>query len=218
MCLGLGLVTYGSFAVAIGTVLVVLALTRQFRALIAVAVMSALPAVLWWAYVTATTGQFFSPETTDFRQFVWVIDGLQDGTLVSLAIKNTGWFLVSFADAQTFLALFLIAVSVGVLAAVTLLRAPNASSATESGEALGLGMRAIGILLPVQIAFIWLMGFYQTRLSWGILATAIVALGMIAALAVPRFDARLARWVNVGGLVLALAWYATWVAIPGPWH
>ncbi|MBV5336368.1 hypothetical protein JZU48_05175, partial [bacterium] len=171
------------------------------------------PALAWWAYVKSTTGGFFSPETTDFRQFIWVIDGLQQGNLISLAVKNTGWFLVSFADAQTFLALFLVTATLGIITAGVLLQPPAGLPPTSANPSLSRSIRAVGILLPLQIAFIWLMGFYQTRLSWGILTTLIVGLA-IERLAGSAWVLR----INVIAIVVAAGWYATWLAIPGPWH
>lgn len=221
LILGAATTVYGLVVVAILSLVVALALTRQLRSALVFLATSAIVPVAWWLLVRFTTGGFFSPETTDFRQFIWVADGLREGTLIELTRENVNWILVSFADAQTFLALALMTV-IGGAYALTALRPDGVTEfrrMTGDGRSLVDAGRALAVLVPVQIIFYFAMGFYQTRLSWGLIISVTVGMAIVAALAGWHLAGSSAlRRLNALGGAAAGTWLVTWILIPGPWH
>lgn len=211
LAMGLGILTYASAVViAAATATALLARRSRTQALALVGGAAALP-VAWVVGVRLTLGSFYSVETVKFRQFVWILDGLEDGTLVVRIRENFDGLLRSFFEGQSLLALV---IAIGVLLLIGFISRVQPSAPQTRLRSLAL---ATGIVLVWYSLFLYAMGFYQTRLSWALIVTVIIAAG--ALLANTRQDtSRSARQVLDSAVVVAvLVWYAAWIAIPEPW-
>ena len=211
LAIGLGILTYASsvvIAVAAATALLMRRSWTQAFALVAGT--AALP-VAWVVGVRLALGSFYSVETDKFRQFVWILDGLEDGTLVVRIRENIDGLLRSFFEGQSLLAL---AIAIGVLLLIGFISRVQPSAPQPHLRTIAL---ATGIVVVWYSLFLYAMGFYQTRLSWALIVTVIIAAG--ALLANTRLGAsRSARRVLDSAVVVAvLIWYAAWIAIPEPW-
>ena len=211
LAIGLGILTYASSVVIAVAAATALVLRRSRAQAVALAAGAAALPVAWVVGVRLTLGSFYSVETDKFRQFVWILDGLDDGTLVLRVRENIDGLLRSFFEGQSLLAL---ALAIGVLLAIGFISRVQPSAPQPHLRSIAL---ATGIVLVWYSLFLYAMGFYQTRLSWALIVTVTIAAG--ALLANTRQGAtRLARRVLDASVVIAvLVWYAAWIAIPEPW-
>jgi hypothetical protein len=209
--IGLGVLSYASAVViAIATVTALL-MRRHLAQAAALATGTALLPVAWVLGVRATQGSFYSVETEKFRQFVWILDGLSDGTLVTKVRDNIDGLLRSFFEGQTLLALV---IAIGLLLAVGFI---SRVRPTEPSPELRNTAIATAIVLVWYSLFLFAMGFYQTRLTWALITTVIVATSVLLADARRRATATMGRILDASVLITVLVWYVAWVAIPEPW-
>lgn len=211
LLIGLGILAYAAMTIVAVAVAAGFLTRRLWSPAASVLVGSAVLPIMWVGFVVIERGSYYSVETEKFRQFVWVGDALSDGSLVPTLRGNFDALVRTFGDGQTVLALLILATLAIVLGFVVLLRgtAPE-TSATPRAVAFLITMAA-------QIAFLFLMGFYQTRLSWGLIITLAIGLSAVAVSAIGQLSGRLRRLMNAGFVTVAIGWYAIWVAIPIPW-
>lgn len=209
---GVGILAYGSMAVAAISVIIALIVRRKWVQAAAIAAVTALLPLLWVLYVTVVRGSFYSVETEKFRQFVWISDGLADGTIISRIRDNFDWLLGTFADGQTVIALLIIAVAAIAAGSMALLQ-PRQSVGTQWGSSIA----ALCIVVVTQVIFLFAMGFYQTRLTWGLTITLLLGAGFLAVQAAGQQESRVRLAYNLLAALSAVGWYAVWLAIPDPW-
>ena len=211
LAIGLGILAYASSVV----IALVAATAFTFRRRLAATAMllagaAALP-VLWVTGVRVLHGSFYSVETEKFRQFVWVFDGLRDGTLLQLLRANIDDFLRSFFEGQTLLALAIVIIVLGSVAFGSRI-APVAAQGGLRPLAFSVALTAAWFVL-----FLYAMGFYQTRLTWSLIITLLLAALILLANTFISANPRQRRLLTVGSAAIAGAWYVVWLAIPEPW-
>ena len=211
LAIGVGILAYASSVVIALVSASIFALRRQIAsAALLLASTAALP-VLWVLGVRLLHGSFYSVETEKFRQFVWVIDGVREGTLVQSVRDNIDGFLRSFFEGQTLLALAIVIVLLALVAFVSRIT-PPAPQADLRPLAVSLALTASWF-----VVFLYAMGFYQTRLTWSIIVTCLLAALIVFANTFAQAAPRQRRKLTIVALVLGIGWYVTWLAIPEPW-
>lgn len=211
LVIGLGILSYASavvIAIAGATALVVRRNRAQAAALLAGT--AALP-VAWVVGVRLVQGSFYSVETAKFRQFVWVLDGFSDGTLLQRIRENIDAFLRSFFEGQSLLAL---AIVIGLLLLIGFVSRVRPSEPAPQLRNFAL---ATGIVVVWYSLFLYAMGFYQTRLSWALIVIVIVAAGVLLADTRRGASPRVARVLDLSVVTAIIVWYVAWIAIPEPW-
>jgi len=209
---GVGILAYGSMAVAVISVIIALIVRRQWIQAAVIAAVTALLPLLWVLYATVVRGSFYSVETEKFRQFVWIADGLTDGTLISRIRDNFDWLLGTFADGQMVIAMLILAVAAIAAGSMALLQ-PRRSVGSHWGSSIA----ALCIVVATQVVFLYAMGFYQTRLTWGLVITLLLGAGFLAVQAAGQQGNRMRLAYNLSAVPTAMAWYAVWLTIPDPW-
>lgn len=211
LAIGLGILTYASSVViAVAAATALLIRRSRTQALTLAAAAAALP-VAWVVGVRLTLGSFYSVETDKFRQFVWILDGLSDGTAVARVRENVDGLLRTFFEGQTLLAL---AIATGMLLLVGFISRVHPSAPQTHLRAIA---GATGIVLVWYSLFLYAMGFYQTRLSWALIVTVIIAAGVLLANTRQGASRSARRVLDVGVVIAVLVWYSAWIAIPEPW-
>jgi len=209
--IGVGILAYAAMAVVTIAVAVGFLTRRLWTRALAIVIGTITLPILWVVTVTLVRGSYYSVETEKFRQFVWIGDALAENALASSIRGNIDALLRTFNDGQTILALLIIAtiaVSFGFVLRMT--GAPP--DVSTQPRAL-----AFIITLAAQSAFLFLMGFYQTRLTWGVIITLAIGVCAVAVAAVSVASGRLRGVINIACVAIAIGWYAIWVAIPLPW-
>jgi hypothetical protein len=186
------------------------AVRRRYPQALVTLVGAAVFPVAWVLGVRIATGDFYSVETEKFRQFVWVLDGLGDGSVISKTQENVDGFLRSFFEGQTLLAL---AVVITLLLLVAFSSRFNPPSPQDDFRILGL---STAIVLAWYVVFLFAMGFYQTRLSWALVITLIVATSALVANTFLH-KGHPNRPVVAALFGATVVWYAAWITIPEPW-
>lgn len=217
--IGLAVTVYASIALVGGTIAVLLVIKRAWRQAVAVVCLMGIPTGAWVAFTSAVTGSYHSEETQQWRQFVWVLDALADGSLLARVRANVNALMVSFADAQT---VFAVGLTVLVLALIltALLWGPiqNAPELASQRDRSTAQTQALAVFVVAQCLFLYFMGYYQNRLSWGLVASAIVTVVVLGGWATtdhvtPQWSLR----VNASAAFVSVVWLVSWYAIPGPW-
>ena len=211
LAVGMGILAYASSAV----IALVAASAFLFRRRIATAVVlvassAALPA-LWVLGVRVVHGSFYSVETEKFRQFVWVLDGIREGTLVHLVRTNIDGFLRSFFEGQTLLALSIAIVLLGLMAFSSRITPPEPQRELR-GLAASTALTASWFVL-----FLYAMGFYQTRLTWSLIVTLLLAALILLSNTFGQASSHHRQRLTIVAVALGVCWYAAWLAIPEPW-
>ena len=184
--IGLAGLAYGAFLVVVAAGVVTLlldgrrALSQRAAKAFVLAASFASPIIAWVAFVTATYGSFYNHEVGLYRQFVWILDAAPRGIqpFASEVVQKLDEFGSTFPSAVAFPGALLVV----ALIVARLLRIPVV---TPDNREL---VRAIAIYTAVAIPFYWLMGFYETRLTWVLVPPMLLVL----AAAMRKLDSRLA--------------------------
>jgi hypothetical protein len=220
--IGLAILAYTSLVLIIGVASFML-LRRGLRKRTMFMLMGAVvPPLAWIAYVTFRTGGYHSEETTNWRQIVWISDAFRDGNLVQSAYRNANDFLVTFADGQTFLAILLLLIALLLVASASdfTLGKTETMTATVASDSAGrrVQLEAVGFLLPLQLAFLYTLGYYQLRLSWTVIVTFAVCVSLVGcSILESRVTPRFRQTANVLLTCFAIFWIVSWTLIPGQW-
>ena len=166
------------------------------------------PIVAWFFVVVARLGSFFSRETEEYRQFVWVLDAAREGVFVPRLLQHLGTFL----DLSIVVTLF-----PGIALVIALL-IRGASGATHPQDAAERDLR-FGLLLYLIAAVLFFapMGYYATRNLWSLVPPIVLLLGLeLRALALATSGRR--RTLLSAALVTISGVYVVyWVVRRGPW-
>lgn len=164
------------------------------------------PVLTWVAIANVVSGGFYSHETSGFRQFIWVIDALEEGW--SVLASRTAGFLADFAGtlASAEMAVF---VALAVLAATGFLLARRWETRSAPSD-VGLASFSTLVLLMVFLAA---MGFYRVRITAVLIPPAVI-------LILTELSAR--GWARLPAVRLAvgigsLAWVALHLGTPHPY-
>ena len=214
---GLSLLAYGNMVVALGVITLCLVIRGwHINALILVCT-SALVFALWAGIALITVGSFTSVEVRDFDQFVWIVELHESDNPLGIVVSKLGAWMISFTDSQTVFALMtlLLAFVLSFYSATFV----NVNKVHVSVSRSQLQKKLTSILLTLTLTFVFYlaMGFYQTRLSWMLVTTLIVATGVVASYSIRNQASRSYVYVSTAFLMLAFSWYSYWILIPGPW-
>lgn len=220
--LGLGflILMYGTFVLITVTGVALLMLRKQFQKALLLSLGTIAPVISWIMYVTLRAGEYYSVETEQWRQFVWVLDGINSNTLLELGKDNLNRFFLTLTDAQTVFALVLSFVILAIAAWISI--TSSGADTKISDLSSWLSTRELGILLAVFgtgfVIFVGAMGYYQNRLTWGLVSTAVVISVILATLISATAQQKRSRMtLNLIPTFLGGIWLATWLAIQGPW-
>jgi hypothetical protein len=177
---------------------------------LAVALASSAAVILAWrSYVIARTGSFAAHEVQGYRQFVWVVQDAEQGmgTLVTSLLSNLAAFATTLLPTVAGYGCVLVICAVGA-----------ASSRISARELVPASMlNATGHYFIVAVPFLFLLGFYRTRLTWLL----VPPLLLLTSVALSRIYARLPhrqRRVWSGSSVVATVAYVTfWILHSGPY-
>ena len=221
VALGIGALAYGGFAVtAAGAAICILTegFVRALRELFGAAGRAGLlllafltPTAAWTTFVTYRTGSFYSREIDHYRQFVWMTDSLHTGGFSAL-LKDFAIMSGEFVNTLR-IVMPVPLLTAGALAA--LLYARGGLRETVRGNEMLL--RSIAVYVTVDLLFFWLMGFYESRLTW----TIVPAVALLIAVEMQALD-RVAsdggrRALRGASAVATVLYMAYWYVRPGPW-
>jgi hypothetical protein len=219
LAIGVGLTAYGVFVVLAACVMPpwLWALTRapsraHRQAAIAnlalLLAVSIVPMALWYFYVVRTTGEFFHIEAEHFGQVVWMLDALQQGSLLRRLFMTLGE-LLAFAAPQALPSAMLM-----VLLAAVGLHDQHAAAALRASLPIG----AVGLYVGAAfLAFYTCVGWYTDRLAYAAIPPLLVAAGVMAAATTARMDPKRRQVLAFGCAGVAFANLVWVVAKDGPW-
>jgi hypothetical protein len=217
--IGLLTLAYGSFLIWAPIAVTSLALRRQWsgigRRVIVLVVAMLVPIVAWVATCLATAGSYYSPEVSDFRQFVWILDAIHQGNLAHAFTHNINRYALRLRQ----VALLPAALALG--AAVAGLCAGIRWSTL--GEQRRQTLVATGITTTFVVLFYGLQGYYQPRLAWTIVPPLVVVFGILMSAIAERSTGSLrtaatVATVCVAAVAFGVAWARTsyWYAEAAP--
>jgi hypothetical protein len=168
----------------------------------------AAPILGWAGVVTIVVGHFYSHDSEVYRQFVWMLDSLRSGGPSEWATdvgRNTLTFLRTAASWDVIPVLLVGGI---LLACCYSLRRVRRARRPLAELELALLIVTISVA-----AFLWLMGFYETRLTFAIVPT----LSMLVAVQLERLRAQLRWWHGVVAAAMAVLWVGAHIVRPGPY-
>lgn len=205
--IGLLTLAYGSFLIWAPIAATSLVVRRQWsgigRRLVVLAVAMLVPIVAWVATCLATAGSYYSPEVSDFRQFVWILDALHHGNLGHAFTHNIDRYALRLRQ-------------VALLPAALALGAALAGlCAGVRWSTLGIERRqtlvATGITTTFVVLFYGLQGYYQPRLAWSIVPPLVVVFGVVMSAIAERSTGSIRTAVTVATVcVAAVAFGVAW--------
>lgn len=212
LALGVGLLWYGSFAIAIACVAAIqVAVYRRVTPAVILLAVAAVPYACWVAGVVRATGSFYNHEIETYRQFVWVVDCVESGT--SACLRTAGGHLATFAAT----AAPVVALPLAVIAIARAARRVGSQHRPAAGPHVRALRRAVFCNLLVATAFLAAMGFSAPRLIW-LLMPGLILLGTVELQQV-RFSrpARAGAWEAIT-LGVALVYLVVLVSAQGPYN
>ena len=212
LLLSLGILSYGMFFVTVGVLLLADAWdgwkqrrtwTQQAIRAAALAVPALLPVALWPVWVSAQIGSFYSHELVVYRQFVWMADAVHLGADAGLAlvVKKATLFAATWTTWEL--------APITLATAAVLWLAPR-SMADDPARTL---TRHAWLVLAVSGVFVGLMGFYATRLTYGLVPPMLILVGA----ALTRFPPERRSALRVVLAVAAAGWWLAHETTPGPY-
>ena len=131
--------------------------------------------------------------------------------LVQLVRKNIDGFLRSFFEGQTLLALSIAIFLLGLVA--------FGSRITPPAPQRELRPLAVSTALTASwfVLFLYAMGFYQTRLTWSLIVTLLLAALILLSNTFGQASSHQRQRLTIAAVALGVCWYAAWLAIPEPW-
>jgi hypothetical protein len=117
-----------------------------------------LPYFLWFEFIKWKNGFFYSEATSQWRQFVWIIDAYHKGNLISSFYEHFLGFYKSFLDSYTITAFFL-------LIFATILIFFLLPSQFRQEVNFEFTNRSI-LLVPLYLLALFAVGTYAPRLNW----------------------------------------------------
>lgn len=218
LALGVAVLAYGTFLVGLPLLLVSGEISRRRSGepadrslLVREAALSAVfvaPTVLWVAFVAIVSDGFYSHETAEYRQFVWVFDAAESGfgEVVSQAATFTGEFggTLPSIEIGTFILLFAVA-----LGSFVIRRRSSTPSAREGDLQIASLLTAGGLVL-----FLWPVGFYAERMSFTIVPALLIFIALEGG---ARWKE--SAWVPSAPLFIAVAsWVTLHLVRAGPYN
>lgn len=231
LALGIGMLAYGYFLITVIGLLIGLLVNRQVREAILFAVLSFIPIFVYVLTVRLLVGSFYSHETEAYRQFVWVVDALRQGTLEERLTEASQQFTLSFGTPETLLALGMMSsiIVFWVCASMVnsrsqILKVHASSSPTQeqlgggrAGSLSSRGTLACLILIPIQTIFYFGMGFYANRLTWSLVVTIAFLMLFTAQRLAPVLNSNIRILSDAICMVMAVSWIAVLFSTSGSW-
>lgn len=164
------------------------------------------PVLIWVAIANVVTGSFYSHETAGYRQFIWVIDALDDGW-ANLA-STTAEFLADFAGTLASAEMSMIG-ALAVLAATGFLLARRWETRSAPGD---VGLASL-TTLALLILFLAAMGFYRVRITAVLIPPAVILI--LSELTARGWATR--PVVRLAVAIGTVAWVALHLGTPHPY-
>ena len=147
--------------------------------------------------ITILGGKYQNIGTRDYRQFVWVLDGIRNHNLVSTSISNFSSYLSTFPR--------IVLISFFVYWSYFLYDFLRNSNNTEKFiQKSHLGRVLVGFI--TYFLFLYAMGFYSPRLTWGL-----VLYLMLSTIMHARIYYSHTRAFTIIVLFLTCTWVLTWL-------
>jgi hypothetical protein len=210
--LGVGLLTYGTFAIPIVCVVFIQAVSYRRLGTAALLMASACAVYgLWVAFMKWHVGEFHSYEIEEYRQFVWMLDcGRVD-------IRSCGPIAAHHLKTffNTSIPVMVVPITLAFLCRLARTSAGDAVPISPGEQALA---RSVALTFVMTMAFLALMGFYAPRLCWALVAPIVL---------MATFDAhrlrvmRPVRWpwlLDAAVVASAMAYLFVLAGRPGPYN
>ena len=217
--IGVGMTAYGVFVVVAACVIPpwLWALTRApsrahrqaaLANLALLLVASIVPMALWYVYVVHMTGEFFHIEAEHFGQVVWMLNALQQGSLLRRLFMTLGELLAFAAPQAAPLAMLV------VLLGLAALRDREAAA----GLRAALPVALVGLYVGAAfLGFYTCVGWYSDRLAYPAIPPLLIAAGVMAVAMAARMDPKRRQILAFGCASVAFANLVWVVAKDGPW-
>jgi len=155
--------------------------------------------IVWWVVVVLVAGEFYSAETADFRQFVWMLDAARSVRPLAVVARRLSTFAWITAQIAWFPATLCAAAGVAAFVAGVERR--------RLVDAHGSLLAAAGVTLALVVVFFAGMGWYNERLEWNV-APPLLA---IAAVLLTALAERVSPPARVAIAVVAVAASVGWL-------
>ena len=211
LVLGVGMLWYGSFAVAAlcASVVQLVRFRAPLRAVV-LGLAALVPYATWVGWLILTIGHFHNHEAVQFRQFVWVADCARaggDGCVTMLTMKAVEMWRASWP---------VLAAPVACIALLHVTLRLRGASPAEAPPRLAY-RRAMAITLGVIAVFTALIGYYVWRLSWMAVPPLVVVI-TLQMQALRRAWPALDGWRGVAAVIgLVILWVGVLFARQGPY-
>jgi hypothetical protein len=166
------------------------------------------PIVAWFLVVVARVGSFFSRETADYRQFVWMLDAAREGVFVPRLLQH----LETFLDRSLSVTLF-----PGIALVIAML-IRGGSGATHPQDGAERDLRC-GVLLYLTAAVLFFapMGYYASRNLWSLVPPLVLLLGLELRALVSATSGRRRTLLSAALVTISGVYVVYWVVRRGPW-
>ena len=184
------------------------AMTTRLRDAGVLLVSFVVPISAWFLVVVAHLGSFFSRETADYRQFVWVLDAAREGVFVPRLLHHLGTFL----DLSISVTLF-----PGIALVIAML-VRGGSGAAHPQDVAERDLRC-GVLLYLAAAVLFFapMGYYATRNLWSLVPPIVLLLGLELRALVIATSGRRRTLLSAALITISVMYVVYWVVRRGPW-
>jgi hypothetical protein len=163
----------------------------------------------WRAYVVWRTGDFISLEVRKYHEFVWIRED---------AVKGIGSFLASIG---THALEFSLTIGPACGAAAIILGASWLAARWAGSKAEEIVPRelsqAIVVYMILAVPFLWLIGFYRTRLTWILVPPMLLISARALACLEQRIPPRSRLAAQLSTYAITLIYIIYWVTKSGPY-
>ena len=196
----------GFFVILVSLCLYLIAKNRSFLAFKLI-LLGLIPYLSYYFLIVIKNGNFYSHEVVTYRQFVWILDAIKLNDLSNEFTLNFERYLIVFKDFYViiFIALF----TLNILLSLPLLRTRIFNHNILNGEIF-----AFIFLMVTHLIFLFLLGFYASRLLLaGLMYLIFILISII------NFPINLKKFLPL--LFLYFSTFVYWIFInlkyPFPW-
>ena len=202
--ISIGSLFYALFLLVLPIFLIALIISKNY-ARACVAVLATTPYLIWPFIIKISGGTYVSYESSKFRMFIWVFDGIREGSLLLSAQEN----FIQLINAFEIPPLFIISLGLALLA-----KTHNFRSGTNPLKLFKRALRSIFFWAILGYgSWIYLIGLYEPRHSWGFSLFLIL---IIWKKVFDLYDYK-DRALNSGLLVIGALWFSGWAVFTGPY-
>lgn len=214
---GLLSLAYSSFLLIPFVFLFIAIKMKRVRIWAVFAAFTLIPVISWQLIVRIFNhGFFYSHEVACCRQFIWVFDSIESNNLISTIVNHFETYSNTFGNPGILFPM----ISMGIVIIsllISIVNQPNLKQTNNEMKDLKIPIQSTFILLVSIYVSLYFLGFYQSRLSWGLISAIFLILILLFQASQKFLNPIAVR--NTRYLILAFTTIQLifWMIIPGPW-